>query len=137
MKQKVRNQAALKAFDNLADAISELPKTSDFRSALVDDVHFNRGRFVKLFPRDLLVGCGVEVGSMDEFCISQVPSDRLAFKNSDSGWSYIYTYRIQGKNRRTIRFKSEHGDGGVCDSCVGPYIYRRQRNKLRKPDSCQ
>lgn len=132
MKQKVQGLAGLQPFKTLADAISEFPTSGDFRSALVDDVHFDRGRFAKLSPRELLDGCGVEVGSMDEFCISQVPSDRRAFKNSDSGWSYIYTYRIQGKNRRTIRFKSEHGDGGVCDSCVGPYIYRRQSKKTKE-----
>ncbi len=67
------------------------------------------------------------MGNTGGFCISQVPSDRVAFKNSDSGWAFIYTYRISGKNRRTIRFRSEHGDGGVCDSCVGPYVYRRQK----------
>jgi hypothetical protein len=132
MQKKVRNQAGLRAFQNLAEAVSEFPKANDFRSALVDDVHFHEGRFAMLSPRELLDGCGVEVGSMDGFCISQVPSDRLAFKNSDSGWSYIYTYRIQGKNRRAIRFKSEHGDGGVCDSCVGPYIYRRPSKKTKK-----
>ena len=130
--KKVRNQVGLKPFQTLSDATSAFPKPSDFRCALVDDVHFNTGRFAKLSPRELLDGCGVEVGSMDEFCISQVPSDRLAFKNSDSGWSYIYTYRIQGKNRRTIRFKSEHGDGGVCDSCFGPYIYRRRSKEMKK-----
>ncbi len=132
MKKKFRHQAGLKPFQSLPDAISEFPTPSEFRSALVDDIHFSEGRFSKLSPRELLEGCGVAVGSMDEFCISQVPSDRLAFKNSDSGWSYIYTYRIQGKNRRTIRFKSEHGDGGVCDSCVGPYIYRRRSKKVKK-----
>ena len=127
MKSKGRQQKLPKPFENLVEAISEFPSLAAFRAALVDDVHFNRGRFSHLSPKELLGACGVEIGSMDDFCISQVPSDRGAFKNSDSGWSFIYTYRIPGKNRRTIRFQSEHGDGGVCDCCDGPYIYRREK----------
>jgi hypothetical protein len=127
MKSKDRQQKLPEPFEDLAEAISEFPSPAAFRSALVDDVHFNRGRFSRLSPKELLGACGVEIGDMDDFCISQVPSDRVAFRNSDSGWSFIYTYRIPGKNRRTIRFRSEHGDGGVCDSCVGPYIYRRKQ----------
>ena len=132
MKSKVPHQKPLKPFEKIAEAISEFSSPADFRCALVDDVHFQRRRFSRLSPQELLEACGVEIGNIDEFCLSQVPSDRVAFKNSDSGWSFIYTYRIQGKNRRTIRFRSKHGDGGLCDSCVGPYIYRRQNKKMNK-----
>jgi hypothetical protein len=133
MRRRCQDQTHLKPFENLAEAISEFPNPGNFRSALVDDVHFNRGRFALLPPRELLEGCDVAIGSLDVFCLSQVPSNRAAFKSGDSGWSFIYTYRIPGRNRRTIRFRSEHGDGGVCDSCVGPYIYRRPKQGHKQP----
>jgi hypothetical protein len=133
MKSKARQQMLPTPFENLVEAISEFPSPAAFRSALVDDVHFDRGRFSRLSPKELLVACGVQIGSMDVFCLSQVPSNRAAFKSGDSGWSFIYTYRIPGRNRRTIRFRSEHGDGGVCDSCVGPYIYRRPKQGHKQP----
>jgi hypothetical protein len=115
-----------KAFETIDQAKAEFPSPEKFRVALVDDVHFRGHRFDALAPRDLLEACGVSVGSMDAFCLSQVPSDRRKFLASDSGWRFIYTYRIPGRNRRTVRFKSEHGDGGACDACTGPYLYRRK-----------
>lgn len=133
MKAKIP-QGSSNPFETLAEAMAEFPSASAFRSALVDDVHFGYGRFSRLSPRELLDACGVKLGEMDEFCLSQVPSDRVAFKNGDSGWSFIYTYRIPGKNRRTVRFQSQHGDGGVCDSCVGPYLYRRNKLGSKEAD---
>lgn len=133
MKSKARQKTLPPPFENLVEAISEFPSPDAFRSALVDDVHFDRGRFSRLSPKELLGACAVQIGNMDDFCISQVPSDRTAFKKSDSGWSFIYTYRIPGRSRRTIRFRSVHGDGRVCDSCVGPYIYRRPKQDRKQP----
>ena len=89
MRRRCQDQTHQKPFENLAEAISEFPNPGNFRSALVDDVHFNRGRFALLSPRELLEGCDVAIGSLDDFCISQVPSNRTAFKNSDSGWAFI------------------------------------------------
>jgi hypothetical protein len=132
MKSAIRQQQSQKPFRNLMEAFAEFTAPADFRCALVDDVHFQRRRFSRLTPKELLEACGVEIGNLGDFCISQVPSDRVAFNTGDSGWSCTYTYRIPGKNRRTIRFRSEHGDGGLCDSCVGPYVYRRQSKKKNK-----
>jgi len=113
------------SFSNIAEALTAFPLPPQFRLALVDDVHFGEGRFEKLSAKDLMEACGIEIGSFDQFCISQVPSDRAAMNRGDDyGWTFLYTYRIQGRNRRIIRFQSEHGNGGVCEKCVGPYIYR-------------
>jgi len=127
-----RRTALAIAFGSIEEAQVEFPTPELFRVALVDDVHFGRGRFDALHSLDLLEACGVAVGDMDNFCISQVPSNRYKARTSDSGWSYIYTYRIPGKSRRSVRFKSEHGDGGVCDACTGPYINRRKQ-KAKSP----
>ena len=113
-------------FQTIKEANDFFPTAAEFRLALVDDVHFGEKRFSNLDSKELLQACGVESGVNGDFCISQVPSNYAAFKRGDeSGWTFIYTYRIQGRNRRKIRFTTKHGDGGVCESCEGPYIYRR------------
>ncbi len=117
-----------KSFDTIDEAIIEFSTPEEFRVALVDDVHFKGGRFDRIGPRDLLEACGVEIGSNDAFCLSEVPSNRAAFNRGDeTGWTRDCTYRIPGKNRRTIRFFSRHGEGGVCEGCEGPYIYTRSK----------
>ena len=121
-----------KAFDTIDEAQAAFPTPEQFRIALVDEVHFGGRRFVGLKARDLMDACGIRIGDVDEFCLSQVPSNWRKFRAGDTGWSFIYTYRILGKNRCTVRFKSEHGDGGVCDSCIGPYLYRRKL-RSKKP----
>ncbi len=123
---------ATEAFKTIEEAKAAHPKPEGFRIALVDDVHFGTGRFDDLEPMELLKACGVDVGNIDKFCLSQVCTDRSAMRaGRDTDWQYRYTYRIVGKNRRSVRFQSEHGDGGVCESIEGPYIYTRPFKKLR------
>lgn len=125
---RIKQTEKLRAFKTIEEAKAEFPTPEKFRVALVDDVHFEAGRFDGLDSEELLIACGVQPGDVDKFCLSQVPSNRYLFQTSDTGWNFIYTYRIPGKNRRTVRFKSEHGCGGVCESCDGPYVYRRRRS---------
>lgn len=126
--QKKRDPFLPKAFANINEAKAAFPTPETFRIALVDDVHFDTERFSDLEPMELLRACGVDVGNKDQFCISQVPTDYAAYRRGDeSGWGFRYTYRIAGKGRRTVRFQTEHGDGGVCESCEGPYIYTRSK----------
>ena len=44
----------------------------------------------------------------------------------ETGWGFRYTYRIQGMARKSVRFQSVHGDGGVMESCEGPYVLVRK-----------
>ena len=121
------------AFKTIEDARAAFPSPASFRIALVDDVHFGEGRFDDLEPMELLKACGVDVGNIDQFCLSQVCTDRRAMlAGRDMDWRYRYTYRIVGKNRRSIRFQTEHGDGGVCEEIEGPYVYTRPFKKLRR-----
>lgn len=120
------------AFETIEEAQAAFPSPEAFRLALVDDVHSGAGRFDDLKPMELLKACGVDVGNIDEFCLSQVCTDRSAMRaGRDMDWRYRYTYRIVGKGRRTVRFQTEHGDGGVCESIEGPYIYTRPFKKRR------
>lgn len=81
---------------------------------------------------ELLKACGADVGNIDKFCLSQVCTDRRAMlAGRDTDWQYRYTYRIVGKGRRSVRFQTEHGDGGVCENIEGPYIYTRPFKKPR------
>jgi len=106
---------------SIEEAQTAFPDQEQFRLALVDDVHDNTELFSLIPPLDLLEACGAEAGEMDDFCISQVPSSRAAMNRGDSfGWYFIYTYKIEGKKRRKIYFKTEHGCGGVMDNCDGP-----------------
>ncbi len=115
-------------FETIKEAKDFFPTAAEFRLALVDDVHFGENRFSKLDSKELLQACGIEPGEIGDFCISQVPSNYAAFKRgAESGWNLIYTYRIHGRNRRKIRFTTMHGDGGMCESCEGPYIYQRAK----------
>ncbi len=119
-------------FETIEEAQTAFPSPAAFRLALVDDVHFGNGRFADLKPMDLLKSCGVDVGNIDDFCLSQVCTDRSAMRaGRDADWQYRYTYRIVGKNRRSVRFQTEHGDGGICESIEGPYIYTRPLKKPR------
>lgn len=121
-----------RAFSRIEEAQAAFPSPKAFRLALVDDVHSGAGRFDDLKPMELLKACGVDVGNIDEFCLSQVCTDRIAMRaGRDMDWRYRYTYRIVGKGRRTVRFQTEHGDGGVCESIEGPYIYTRPFKKPR------
>jgi hypothetical protein len=119
-------------FKTIDEAKVAFPSPAAFRFALVDDVHSGDGRFDDLKPMELLKACGVDVGNIDEFCLSQVCTDRRAMlAGRDTDWRYRYTYRILGKSRRSVRFQTEHGDGGVCESIEGPYIYTRPFKKPR------
>lgn len=122
----------LGAFQTIEEAQAAFPSPEEFRFALVDDVHSGTGRFDDLEPMELLKACGVDVGNIDKFCLSQVCTDRRAMlAGRDTDWRYRYTYRIVGKGRRSVRFQTEHGDGGVCESIEGPYIYTRPFKKPR------
>lgn len=122
----------LGAFKTIEEAQAAFPSPEAFRYALVDDVHSGAGRFDELKPMELLEACGVDVGNIDEFCLSQVCTDRRAMlAGRDMDWRYRYTYRIVGKSRRSVRFQTEHGDGGVCEDIDGPYIYTRPFKKRR------
>jgi hypothetical protein len=126
------NQTPVHAFSSIEEAQAAFPSPAEFRVALAEDVHSDAGRFNTLKPMDLLQACGVDVGNIDEFCLSQVCTDRRAMRaGRDMDWRYRYTYRISGKNRRSIRFQTEHGDGGVCEHIEGPYIYTRPFKKPR------
>lgn len=119
-------------FRTIEEAQATHPSPAALRIALVDDVHSGAGRFDDLEPMELLKACGVDVGNVDEFCLSQVCTDRSAMlAGRDTDWRYRYTYRIVGKSRRSVRFQTEHGDGGVCESIEGPYIYTRPFKKPR------
>ena len=113
-------------FQTIAEAKAAHPTCAEFRFALVDDLHFGHNRFKQIPAMDLLEACGVDVGNIDEFCLSQIPTDRRAMLAGDeTGWRFRYTYKIPGKNRRSVRFQTEHGSGGICKRIAGPYIYRR------------
>jgi hypothetical protein len=47
----------------------------------------------------------------------------------EAGWGFRYTYRIQGKARKAVRFQSVPGDGGIMESCEGPYVPVRKRKQ--------
>ena len=120
------------AYKSIEEAQAAFPSPAEFRVALVEDVHLDLGMFEAIRPMDLLQACGVDVGNIDEFCLSQVCTDRMAMRaGRDMDWRYRYTYRIRGKNRRTVRFQTEHGDGGVCEHIEGPYLYTRPFKKPR------
>jgi len=120
------------AYKSIEEAQAAFPSPAEFRVALVEDVHLDRGMFKALKPMDLLQACGVDVGNIDEFSLSQVCTDLRAMRaGRDMDWCYRYTYRIVGKVRRSVRFQTEHGDGGVCESIEGPYIYTRPFKKPR------
>lgn len=113
-------------FLTIADAKAAYPTAAEFRVALVDDVHFKQNRLKNIPPLQLLEACGVDVGNIDEFCLSQVLTDRRAMlAGKETGWRFRYTYKIPGKNRRSVRFQTEHGCGGKCEEVLGPYIYTR------------
>lgn len=115
-------------FKSIEEAQTAFPDQQQFRLALVDDVHDKTELFSLIPSRDLLEACGVEAGDMDDFCISQVPSNRAAMNRGDDfGWYFIYTYKIEGKKRRKIYFKTEHGCGGRFQGCDGPLT------RIRKP----
>jgi hypothetical protein len=100
------------------------------RFALVADYHANEGRFSKISTLELMQACGIDVGNIDEFCLSQVPTDRRAMlAGMETGWGFRYTYRIQGKSRKAVRFQSVHDDCGVMESCEGPYVLVRKRKQ--------
>ena len=65
------------AFRDIEQAQATHPSPAALRIALVDDVHSGAGRFDDLEPMELLKACGVDVGNIDEFCLSQVCTDRL------------------------------------------------------------
>lgn len=114
-------------FKTIEEAKVAYPTPKELRFALVDDIHSGEGRFKNIPPLELLESCGVDVGNIDEFCLSQVPTDRRAMlAGKETGWRYRYTYKITGKNRRSVRFQTEHGCGGLCERAVGPYIFRRK-----------
>lgn len=122
----------LRPYLSIEEAQAAFPSPAAFRIALVDDVHSGDGRFDGLEPMELLKACEVDVGNIDDFCLSQVCTDRSAMlAGRDTDWRYRYTYRIAGKSRRSVRFQTEHGDGGGCESIKGPYIYARPLKKPR------
>jgi hypothetical protein len=45
------------------------------------------------------------------------------------GWGLRHAHRVQGKSRKAVRFQSVHGDGGVMESCEGPYVLVRKRKQ--------
>lgn len=111
-----------KPFEDIEEARRAYTDAAAFRTALVDAVHSESGLFDDLEPVDLLRACGASPGSDDEFCIYQSPTDRAAFRRGDDfGWGFQYTYRIPGRSRRSVRFKTVHGPGGALESCEGPY----------------
>jgi len=113
-------------FKTIAEAKTAYPTAAEFRIALVDYVHFAQNRLKDIPPLQLLEACGVDVGNIDEFCLSQVPNDRrVMLAGKETGWRFRYTYKITGKNRRSVRFQTEHGCGGKCEEVIGPYIYTR------------
>lgn len=117
-------------YTSIKEAQAAFPDPQQFRLALVDDVHDKTDFFSLIPPRDLLEACGAVAGYMDDFCISQVPSSRAAMNRGDSfGWYFIYTYKIEGRKRRKIYFKTQHGCGGRLDDCDGPLIAIRTRRK--------
>lgn len=71
MKSATRQQQPQKPFENLAEALAGFTAPADLRCALVDDVHLQGRRFSRLTPKELLQACGVEIGNLGEFCISQ------------------------------------------------------------------
>ncbi len=117
-------------FANITQAKAVFATAEVFRHALVADFHAGDGRFDRLPTRDLMEACGIEVGNIDEFCLSQVATDRRAYlAGHDVGWSFRYTYRIKGRSRKVVRFQSVHGPGGVMESCEGPYVLERRPRK--------
>jgi hypothetical protein len=115
-------------FATISEAKAEFVDAEAFRLALVADYHADEGRFSKLATLELMEACGIDVGNVDEFCISQVPTDRRAMlAGMETGWGVRYTYRIQGKARKSVRFQSVHGEGGVMESCKGPCVLVRRR----------
>jgi hypothetical protein len=117
----------MKPFETIEEAKAAYPTPRAFREALVEDVHRGLGRFDDLEAVDLLRACGASPGDMDDFCISQVSTNPAAMRaGHEWGWGFKYTYRIEGRGRRTVRFQTVHGDGGVMESCEGPYVpFRR------------
>ncbi len=119
-----------KPFADIAEATAAFATAEGFRHALVADFHAGGGRFDLLPTRELMEACGIEVGNIDEFCLSQVATDRRAYlAGHDVGWSFRYTYRIKGRSRKVVRFQSVHGPGGVMESCEGPYVLERRPRK--------
>ncbi len=127
-----RSKSALpKLFATLAEAKAVFVTAEAFRHAVVADFHAGEGRFDRLPTRELMEACGIEVGNIDEFCLSQVATDRRAYlAGHDVGWSFRYTYRIKGRSRKVVRFQSVHGPGGVMESCEGPYVLERRPRKV-------
>jgi len=120
----------LTPFVSLLEAKAAFATAEAFRHALVADYHDGEGRFDRLSSRELMEACGIDVGNIDEFCLSQVPTDRRAMlAGRETGWGFRYTYRIKGKSRKVVRFQSIHGDGGVMESCEGPYVLERRPRK--------
>lgn len=114
-------------FRDLSEACAAYPTPQEFRYAVVADYHAGTGRFRRLPTHELMEACGIEVGNIDEFCLSQVATDRRAYlAGHDVGWSFRYTYRIKGRSRKVVRFQSVHGPGGVLESCDGPYVLERR-----------
>jgi hypothetical protein len=119
----------METFETIEQAKAVYPTPQAFREALVEDVHKGHGRFEDLEAVDLLRACGASPGDMDGFCISQVSTNPAAMRaGHEWGWGFKYTYRIEGKGRRTVRFQTVHEDGGVMDCCDGPYVpFRRPK----------
>jgi len=117
-------------FRTISEAKEAFVGQEAFRFALVADYHADEGRFSKLSALELMEACGIDVGKIDEFCLSQVPTDRRAMLvGMETGWGFRYTYRIQGKSRKAVRFQSVHGDGGIMESCEGPFVLERKRKQ--------
>ena len=117
-------------FATISEAKAAFVSVEALRFALVADCHADEGRFSKLATLDLMEACGIDVGNVDEFCISQVPTDRRAMlAGMEAAWGFRYTYRVQGKSRKAVRFQSVHDDCGVMESCEGPYVLVRKRKQ--------
>jgi hypothetical protein len=118
-----------KPYKDLAEALTAHPTPAEFQKALVDDLHFEQERFKNISADELFHACDVDGDNMERFRIFTRPSSRRLFQTSDTGWWFICTYSIKGRNRRRVRFETHIGDRGVIDYYEDPYAYRRRSNK--------